>query len=363
MSKGLINTFLRLTPAEVSDGELAASSRALGDASDGEWAEAITTLRLHRIASLAWHGIHAHGLADAVPQEYKAGFQQEHRNTLLANGARFHALGEALDALGEAGIEPFLFKGVVLAGYFYPDIAMRSMGDADMMIEAGQVEATEAIFKSMGYEVVDRAADAVNYRNSSGLIFDVHHRVRLFEGYERTAITTTVRSPYVKDRPLKILAPEPLISHLAFHADGHRGSMGYVLRWIIDLHFVMNKLSDSISMDTLRKFIPSAKVQVLLLRSLGFLETQMGVVTPGPIQPYVSRVKPLSMEEVLRSRRLAAWGLPGPRGFARLASGRSRAASGELRAPLHPTDLLLWPWDGIRERLAVSGGKRVLAPE
>ncbi|MBI5093552.1 MAG: nucleotidyltransferase family protein [Candidatus Hydrogenedentes bacterium] len=360
MSKQLIRALLRLATAPPGKKVAADTTKPFENASQQDWSAALTTLELHRVESLAWHGLHTQGLTKAVPEDVKNRLQLAHRNALLKNGAHLHAVGEALRALGGAGITPVLWKGVVLAGCFYPKISMRSMDDIDMTIAEAEREAAGAAFKSIGYEVAMTQTEAVYYRNAAGIVFDVHHRVQLFEGHDRDSITTTARSPYLPDTELRILSPEALIAHLTVHANGHRGTMGYVLRWIVDLHFVLNQVSDRIAIDRLRTLIPSPKMFVLFLRFLGFLETELGVATPESLRKLSDGVSPLSLEETLRSRRLAMWGLPGPRGLARLALGRNVTPAGERRPRPHASDLVLWPWDGVREALANASGRRRL---
>lgn len=360
MSQRLIRDLLRLARTQPSGHDLAGASESFQIATRREWNAALATLRLHRIESFAWHGIQSQGLAKTVPEAYRNQLQSAHRSALIKNGAHFNALAEALPALNEAGISPVLWKGVVLAGCFYPAIAMRSMDDIDMTLQEGEADAAGAVFHSLGYDMVMRQSDAVYYRNGAGIVFDVHHHVKLFEGHLPSAITTHMRSPYLPNLAMRVLTPEALIAHLAFHADGHRRSMGYVLRWILDLHFVLEKLSDYIAPDKLRGLIPSSEVFVSLMRSLGLLEAEMGSSIPDGLRASLAEVQPLSLEEVLRNRRLAMWGLPGPRGFARLSLGRMSTPSGERRPWPHPSDLIFWPVDRFREGIARAKGKTSL---
>lgn len=348
MSEHLVRTLLRLS-VQPDGTELTDGVTALERADPKEWAAARETLAHHRVEALAWHGIQSRGLMKTVPDEPRKRLQQAYQNTLFRNGALFHALGEALDALDRAGICPVLWKGVVLAGCFYPALAMRSMDDIDLTIEAGEAEAAGAAFKSIGFDVAMRQEEAVYYRNPAGIVFDVHHRVRLFEGQDRAAITTTAHCPYLPGRELRILAPEALLAHLTVHAQGHRASMGYLLRWIVDLHFVVNQVSDQVVVERLRKLIPSRETFILFLRFLGFLDHELGAAPPEPFRKLVASVRPLSLAETLRSRRLTMWGLPGPRGLARLILGRSTSSAGERRPWPRPGDLFLWPLDRFRE--------------
>lgn len=352
MRTRIMEAILRLAASPQDTEGVAGAAACIRAVSEEEWHTTIATLNLHSVVPLAWYAVKAHGLSDALPPEARKRLQEAHRNTLMHNMALFHAWGQVLDGLRDAGVEPVFFKGVVLAAVFYPDMAMRPMEDIDMAIEPGDTATVDHVFASLGYKVASTMDDAVDYANGAGVAFDVHHRQRLFESWDKAAITTTVPCGPLQNREMKIHTNEAIAAHLAYHAQGHRDSRGYVLRWIVDLHFLMQHCAERLSIDQVKRLLPTSSAALLFLRFMRFLDAYMGTPIPSAIRPHLSTVSPLTLDEVLRSRRLALWGLPSLRGFGRLALGRNKTPAGDLRPFPKPADLLLWPADLFRQRMA-----------
>ena len=65
------------------------------------------------------------------------------------------------------------------------------MGDIDISIESDEVDAATAAFASIGLRRPPslQTDDAVYFEHPAGIMFDVHHRVRLFEGRDSADIT------------------------------------------------------------------------------------------------------------------------------------------------------------------------------
>lgn len=348
----MMSAILRLAATQPGHDAAVSASDALKARTDAEWAHALATLRLHRIASLAWHGIKAHGLEGIVPGETRGALHGDHRGAAMRNMALFHAWGRIVDALDEAGVHPTYWKGLVFAGCLYPSPAMRSMDDIDMSIRSDEVDRVTSVFEALGFKAVSTTHDAIGYQDAAGTAVDVHHRVRLFEGHAPAAITETARCAAIQGREFVTLNPEAMMTHQVCHAAGHRPGMGYLLRWLVDVHFMLDKFATDLSTPTLKTLLPAPAPAVLLLRILGFLDEHTGTPIPEALRPSVEGVTPLTLDEILRSRRLAVWGLPGPRGIARLVLGRKRTATGELRPDLEHGDLTRWVKDSFHERTA-----------
>jgi hypothetical protein len=84
---------------------------------------------------------------------------------------------------------------------------------------------------------------------------------------------------------------------------------------------------------------------------------EFDVRMPESLEMHVGRVRPFSLSEVLRSRRLAGWKLPWPRGWARLAASFVRMRPERPVRP-RPTDPLLAPLDRIREEVIYRRSRR-----
>jgi hypothetical protein len=167
--------------------------------------------------------------------------------------------------MGERNLHPVLWKGMVLADNFYPDPGTRPMGDIDFAIAPEEMDEATEVFQSLGFEPQDEAEteDAIYFANKMGVICDVHHRVRLFEGKESMNLTIDIKPQRMSVPTLRILEPNAMVVHLIVHMDGHRPQTGLMLQWILDLAFVFRQWGTLLEPERLEKLIPP--------KSIGFL--------------------------------------------------------------------------------------------
>ena len=352
MSITLFHTLVHTSLAATSS-DLAANFRQkLCSATELEWQQSLTQLELHRLIPLVSYSLEVHGLSDAVPQPYLAKIQDVYRQTLRMNTFFLLTLNGILRALREHNVHPVLWKGVVLADSFYPDLGTRSMGDIDFAIAPDDLEETTAVFKSLGFLLQEHKAteDAIYLANRIGVLCDVHHRVRLFEGKESMNLTVDLEPQRMRSIPFKVLEPNAMIVHLIVHMDGHRCETGPVLSWILDLAFVIRKWGKLLDLERIESLLPAKEHLVSLFRTIRFLECEFDERLPENLAKPAKRFDPFTLAEVLRQRRLALWGLPHPRGWLRI--GAYRLALLPTKGLPYPnmSDLLLWPADAIRNR-------------
>ena len=339
MAERVVAALLRLTGSEPGAADAQGARETIQSAKATEWEGAAVALTLHRIEPLAWYVLNLHGLTDALPQAMRAHLQDAHRNTLLRNMSLIHAWGEAIDAFAREGVHPTFWKGIVLATGYYPDLGMRYMEDIDIAIRESELAGATKALEGLGYQAVARSEDAVDFQHANGIAFDVHHRVRLFEGHEPDTLVRVTTCPQLAGRTYQSLNPNAMLALLISHADGHHDGMGFVLRWMLDVHFFLAAEGDAPDVDRLRELLPQGAPTVLLLRLLHFLEDSLGTPIPECLRPAMGNVPPLTLEEVTRSRRWALWGLPAPLGFARWLARRYDMANGQRRPALKPGDL------------------------
>jgi hypothetical protein len=359
----LIRTLLRacLEPAE---SEWVAGARAeLESASESEYSRVLIDLHLHRMTPFVGYAIRTHGLGDLLPAEFRSQCLAVHRDTSLANSARMHRLANVLHALEERGIEPVVLKGGALADGFYPDLGARSMSDVDLVIERNQIPSVREAFESVGVPRAPAldAGDALQFADPMGITFDVHYRFRLFEGQGLEGLTTVVPTQRLSFPRLRVLEPSAMVVHLVHHMGGHRSGSGYLLRWLIDLLLVLRSWGDRLEPDRLLGMLPSESDLALLLRALRFFEVEFGESLPGGLAPLPGGVPAIGLQEVLRQRLLALWGLPWPRGWARL--GATRVGARARRGLPYPSwgDLRRWPADVLQARQALGRARRLRA--
>lgn len=352
MSITLLHTLVRTSLATTGSDWAANARERLCSATELEWKRSLAALKLHRLLPLVSYSLEAHGLNDTVPQPYLAKMQDAYRQTLRTNTFFLLTLNGILRAMRERDVHPVLWKGVVLADSFYPDPGTRLMGDIDFAIAPDDMDEATAAFKSLGFLPQENMAteDAVYFANQIGVLCDVHHRVRLFEGKESMNLTVDLEPQRMRVPALKVLEPNAMVVHLIVHMDGHRGETGPVLLWILDLAFVIRKWGTLLDLEQIERLMPAKEHFVSLFRTIRFLEHEFNLRPPDCLAEAARRFEPFTLAEVLRQRRLVLWGLPSPLGWLRL--GAYRLALLPTKGLPYPnvSDLLLWPADSIRNR-------------
>ncbi|MGB3236997.1 MAG: nucleotidyltransferase family protein [Geitlerinemataceae cyanobacterium] len=325
-------------------------------ATESDWQQTVETLAWHRLLPLTAYALEAHGLSEFVPPEIFASLQQAYQQTRARNTVLLLSLDGILKTMAGRNLTPVLWKGIVLADSFYPDLGTRPMDDIDFSIATSEMDDATAAFESLGFVLQEHMSteDAVYFANRMSVACDVHHRVRLFEGKESMNLTVEVPPQRAKSPTFKILEPNAMLTHLVFHLNGHLDETGPMLSWILDMAFVLRKWGSQIEPERLEQLIPKKEVWVLLFRVLRFLEAEFGEPVPPCLAEAAKDFAPFTLAEILRQRRLAVWELPSWQGWLRWGGSRLGMKLNRMYPTLQGDDLVAWMADGMTARRMAS---------
>lgn len=352
----LSHTLIRTALATTDSDWITNARKQLSDATEWEWQQSLAALEWHRLLPLMFYSLKAHGLSNTVPPTYLETLQHSYHQTQKTNIILRLTLRRILQVMGEHNMHPVIWKGIAMADSFYPDPGTRPMTDIDFAIAPEEKDKAREIFESLGFEpqvepyVNEQTCDATYFANQMGIVCDVHHRVRLFEGKESMNLTVDIKPQRMSIPTLRILEPNAMVVHLIVHLDGHRPKTGLMLQWILDLAFVFRKWGDLLEPKRLEKLIPSKTHWVTLLRIIRFLEQEFDQTPPACLAQAAQNVEPFTLEEILRQRRLALWGLPRPRGWLRLGVSKIGVQLRHRRPTVEASDLILWLTDAVKNR-------------
>jgi hypothetical protein len=112
-------------------------------------------------------------------------FKNEQRRVTLSNLRLFANLRRLSDLLGQAGIPFLLLKGSHLARTVYPSIALRAIGDIDLLFRQDQLKQTVQRLIANGYNsfsdhLPEVRNDATVIRHLTGLVKDGSPLVELY---------------------------------------------------------------------------------------------------------------------------------------------------------------------------------------
>ena len=133
-------------------------------------------------------------------------------------------------------------------------------------------------------------------------------------------MTTDLPTQHMKTRALPVLEPNAMLVHLIVHLDGHRHETGPILCWLLDIAFVLQKWGECLKLERIEQLMPTKKNLIFLFRTIRFLEHEFGEKPPECLAEPIKDLKPFTLPDVLRQRRLALWGLPSLRGWLRLTA-------------------------------------------
>lgn len=353
MSTNLIRNLLTVCLTESDSERLEKAKNSIAQTQPKDWERAIGDLSLHRLIPLVFYSLKERDAESAIPENYRTRMAQEYHNNLVKNKFKIHTLARIIETMDAHQVKPVLWKGILLADRFYPDLGTRVMGDIDFAIEARELAPATAAFESIGFQLIpDKSTqDAVYFVNKAGIFCDVHHRVRFFEGRDPDSITTYIPARRLDRTTFRVLEPNAMISHLVVHLQGHQDETGRMLSWLLDVAFVLRQWGDKIQLEKLQELMPPDSLKALF-QIVRWFEADFGEPIPDSLKEEARKVKALSLDQLLRERRLALWNLSELKGWAKLAACQLGLHPSKGIPYPYASDLVWWPKDRFNQLLA-----------
>jgi hypothetical protein len=116
-----------------------------------DWARAARTAALHEVEPLLYALIGPHVDRLGVPPDVLRQLREVHCCSQLRNTLLYRSLAGVLTALARSGIEVAVLKGAYIAEAVYGNVALRPMGDIDLLARAGDVARVPAVLTGLGY--------------------------------------------------------------------------------------------------------------------------------------------------------------------------------------------------------------------
>ena len=221
---------LRVVPDEAGDGRLETLSSS-------DWDVLIEESGRYGVAPLLYHRLRTFHSDIPIPAKVMARL----RHTYLQSAGRgmhlFHKLGKVLGLLRHASIPVIVLKGAHLAELVYGNIALRPMGDVDVLVHKDDLIRVDAALLEMGYAPAEchRQVAKDNCEFGYGLpnrelSVEVHwnflpsiyrFKIDIDGQWERS------RQAVIAGVEVSVLCPEDLLLHLCLHTSAkHLFAMG-----------------------------------------------------------------------------------------------------------------------------------------
>src|SRR5581483_10907483 len=166
-----------------------------------DWEEVLVSASRHGIAPLIYHNLK--NIA-GIPQQVMDQLKREYYGNMARNMYLYAELRRILYGFGEKGLDVIALKGTALAPSVYGDIALRPMGDIDLLVRKEDLPYAERIMSTLNYST---------YMNGNSQEWYSHHHFHL--------------PPYI--------APDKsMVVHLCVHLFNH-GYNKFLLRGLCDI--------------------------------------------------------------------------------------------------------------------------------
>lgn len=220
------------------------------------------------------------------------------------NHVLMHDAKALLILLKENDIEACILKGAAYIGHYYPDYGMRVLGDIDLLVSGGQMQALVDVLESNGYKLksgqggVDtrsllRMFHARSFVNARGTDFDVHQYLSPYlidaELSERIWQNKKSIDLFGSEGLTYVLSPTYQLLHTILH--GLQYATESSIRWIIDAACLLRNCSADIDWDELMDVCSRHHLNLPMSQGLGFLAKEMRAPIPENVISHFEEIE------------------------------------------------------------------------
>jgi hypothetical protein len=212
-----------------------------------QWICVVEEAARHRIAPLVYRRISDGPWAEAMPAEVRDRLRSIHVRNALRNAVLVRQTASVVEVLAQAAIPVMLLKGIHLAGFIYPEPALRSMADIDIMVPRDRLMDVERILLAQGFGPLPRPdlQEHIHWSNHlpvlkkpDGESFEVHYTIeRPTSPFAIDVDGLWARAQTIGVNHLQAwaLSHEDLLLHLCLHTSYHHRFDRYALKSLLDM--------------------------------------------------------------------------------------------------------------------------------
>lgn len=273
-----------------------------------DWAACATLALHHGLGPILYvrgqRMAHAWPMPSAIERELRTSYM----GATLETGAQMAGAAAAIERLSAVGVRVAALKGLHLAAAVYEHPALRKLGDVDLLVPAGQVEAARAALLQAGYRpdgpddpTLHHVAPLVKPRAAP---IELHRdvcpepnpfRMDVQPLWERMVPIT------VGGQPALGLCPEDLLLHLCVHmVFNHRCLVP--LRNVLDVAMVVERNGGGVRWDLLQETARATGTRRAVFCGLALARDMLGAGVPADV---LARLVPGAADagEALRTAR------------------------------------------------------------
>lgn len=291
----------------------------------GSWEEILQTADRQRLAPLLWWRLSRRPSPWPIPSAFLNRLREIYLANAVSTMLHVQELSRVLRELDAAGIPTIVLKGACLAEAVYGNIALRVMGDADVVMHAVDLKRAGSIMRSLGY-VSNRVSDLDSFMGYSQHLprftqvgkppFELHWTLFPPRMEPRFAVSQLddvwARSIPIRlgGAPTRSLCPEDMLLYLCQHASSHHLFTYLGLRSCFDIAEVIGRYQDRLDWDQFRHrahawdLRPSAALALTLAR-----QSAHAAVPPSVLHALDSEELPAKVVEQAWTNMLSPTGI------------------------------------------------------
>lgn len=236
------------------------------------WEEVLKSAFWYGISPLLYHNLKN---ISGTPQEVIDRLRQAYLGNMARNMYLYAELRRILEAFREKGVGVIVLKGAVLAGSVYGDIALRPMGDIDLMVRKEDLPYAEGIMSALNYRTNMDSESQEWYRRShfhlspyihpdKSVVVEIHHHIighpfhlDIGKWWERA------REAKIANCGMLTPSPEDMLLHLCLHLFNH-GYNKSLLRGICDISETLQYYKEEIEWTRIQNEIKKYEINKLI---------------------------------------------------------------------------------------------------
>jgi Uncharacterised nucleotidyltransferase len=274
---------LRVVPDEAGDGRLETLSSS-------DWDVLVEESGRHGIAPLLYYRLRTSHLDVPIPANVMGRLRQAYLQCSGRNMQLYHELGKLLGMLRHDNIPVIALKGVHLATAVYRNIALRPMGDIDLLVKQTDLLRVQERLIEQGYiaskeEIGCSQQHLPSYKKKGSLTVEIHFHIvgppfSLRVDVEKLWIRAQMSS--IQGIEVLTFCPEDLLLHLCMHAS-FKHAFDNGIRPLFDISHTIEHYAEELDWEQLLDRSREWGVSKCVYLSLFLAKRFAGASIPGQI--------------------------------------------------------------------------------
>jgi hypothetical protein len=262
----------------------------LKELSSSDWDVLITQSCWYAIAPLLYYRLITFHPGTPIPANALGRLRQAYLENVARNMGLYHKLGKVLELLRRDHISVIALKGVHLATAVYRNIALRPMGDIDLLVKQTDLLRVQEILVEQGYmaskEEICRAQEHLPpYKKKGSLTVEIHFHIvgppcSLRVDIEKLWVRAQMSS--IQGIEVLTFCPEDLLLHLCMHASFHH-AFDNGIRPLFDISHTIEHYAEVLDWEQLLDRSREWGVSKCVYLSLFLAKRFAGASIPGQI--------------------------------------------------------------------------------